>query len=327
MYDIIGDIHGCANKLEGLLGALGYELKSGVHRHPERQAIFVGDLIDRGNDHVTTLEVVRAMVEGESAKIVMGNHEFNAISYATPNPEIPGEYMRPHTDKNRKDHQEFIEQVQVQTGYYARSIEWFRTFPLHLDLGDLRVVHACWNNDALDVVQPLLKPSQSMSADFVVKANQRGTVEYEAIEVLLKGPELDLRSYDQQDFKGPGDRFRHEARIRWWDPDATSLRELSEIPPGAETKSQDVYPDLPEIPCRFNEDRFDYEAGNPILFYGHYWRKWNPQKLRNWIPEKGTDWTENTVCVDFSAVRGGPLVAYRWNGETEVNPENYVGFP
>ena len=25
----------------------------------------------------------------------MGNHEFNAISFATPNPEIPGEFMRP----------------------------------------------------------------------------------------------------------------------------------------------------------------------------------------------------------------------------------------
>ena len=28
------------------------------------------------------------------------------------------------------------------------------------------------------------------------------------------------------------------------------------------------------------------------------------------------------ACVDFSAVRGGPLVAYRWSGETELISDN-----
>ncbi len=88
-YDIIGDVHGCADKLEGLLGKLGFEERAGVYRHPERQAIFVGDLIDRGPQQVETLNLVHAMVETGSAKVVMGNHEFNAISYATLNPEVP----------------------------------------------------------------------------------------------------------------------------------------------------------------------------------------------------------------------------------------------
>lgn len=49
-YDIIGDIHGCADELEGLLGVLGYRQdgRGGPHRHESRCAIFVGDLIDRG---------------------------------------------------------------------------------------------------------------------------------------------------------------------------------------------------------------------------------------------------------------------------------------
>ncbi len=46
--DVIGDVHGEFNKLVELLGHLGYQDRAGAYRHPERTAIFVGDLIDRG---------------------------------------------------------------------------------------------------------------------------------------------------------------------------------------------------------------------------------------------------------------------------------------
>ena len=48
MYDIIGDIHGQAGKLEALLTNMGYQLKDGIYQHPQRTLISVGDLIDRG---------------------------------------------------------------------------------------------------------------------------------------------------------------------------------------------------------------------------------------------------------------------------------------
>jgi hypothetical protein len=48
-FDIIGDVHGCADKLKGLLHRLQYEQRNGVFQHPRRKAIFVGDLIDRGS--------------------------------------------------------------------------------------------------------------------------------------------------------------------------------------------------------------------------------------------------------------------------------------
>ena len=31
-----------------------------------------------------------------------------------------------------------------------------------------------------------------------------------------------------------------------------------------------------------------------------------------------------TACVDYSAGAGGPLVAYRWSGETELDDANFV---
>jgi len=55
-FDIIGDIHGCASELRTLLTELGWQLEYGGDvavgaTHPEgRQAVFVGDLVDRGPD-------------------------------------------------------------------------------------------------------------------------------------------------------------------------------------------------------------------------------------------------------------------------------------
>jgi hypothetical protein len=312
-YDIIGDVHGCADKLEGLLKAMGYRESQGTYHHSERQAIFVGDLIDRGPQQIETLRLVGAMVDAKSALIVMGNHEFNAISYTTPNPEIPGEFMRPHSDKNRGQHQSFLNQVQIHPGLYARSIEWFRTWPVYLDLDGLRVVHACWNDHAISTVDRRIIGSAPMSTEFVVKANQKGSIEYEAIETLLKGPELSLTKYGQMGFMDKDDHVRTDARIRWWDTSATTLRELAEIPPDSRTPTGASYPDLPSTDCS-DEAEYDYLDHRPV-FYGHYWRRWEPKVTQ--------DWTPKTACVDFSAVKGGPLVAYRWSGEAEITLSNY----
>ena len=49
-FDIIGDVHGCADELERLLDQLGYRIDpvTGAYRHGTRHALFVGDLVDRG---------------------------------------------------------------------------------------------------------------------------------------------------------------------------------------------------------------------------------------------------------------------------------------
>ena len=81
-YDVIGDIQGHFDKLIGLLSRMGYSEVGGVWRHPERTAVFVGDLIDRGPRQVGVVDLVRGMVEAGAAHCVMGNHEFNALAYS-----------------------------------------------------------------------------------------------------------------------------------------------------------------------------------------------------------------------------------------------------
>lgn len=85
-FDIIGDLHGCADELEELLGALGYESDGApfgpslddapLYRHPVgRKAVFVGDLVDRGPRVLDCVRIVRKMVQANVALCVPGNHD------------------------------------------------------------------------------------------------------------------------------------------------------------------------------------------------------------------------------------------------------------
>jgi hypothetical protein len=61
IWDIIPDIHGHADKLEGLLTTLGYAERGSVYRNRDRsrRALFLGDYIDRGPDNGRVIDIVR----------------------------------------------------------------------------------------------------------------------------------------------------------------------------------------------------------------------------------------------------------------------------
>lgn len=316
-YDIIGDVHGCGYQLEELLVELGYLVApwSGAYHHPKRTAIFVGDLIDRGPSQLRVLKVVKAMVDEGTAKIVMGNHEFNALAYATQDPENPGEFLRPHNEKNARQHEAFLEQLapEERTHY----LNWFLTLPLWLDLEELRVVHACWHQPTIDKIKQHLGGDRFSSWDQLAqaaRATKPPTDLYKAVEVILKGPELNLVENGAEKFKDKDGHLRSEARVRWWKNGAVTLNELAEIPPGSFDEHGMPYGELPNKSLTDNSSNYTYNDAVPV-FYGHYWRAGEPLELE--------DWTPTTACVDFSAVRGGTMVAYRWCGEDRINRHHY----
>lgn len=323
-YDIIGDVHGCATQLEALLTELGYERSSSTseYRHPDRQAIFVGDLIDRGDEQLQVLRIAKDMVDAGTAQIVMGNHEFNALAYDTEWPPGSGKYLRAHDDpdspwsaKNTKQHAAFL--AQVTGADRRRYLDWFTTIPLWLDLGDLRVVHACWHPDSISAVEQQCGSSAPFDElDHLVAAATEGGPLYQAVETLLKGPEISLVNHGQRNYLDKDGIPRGNARMRWWNSDAVTLRDFAEMGGNFTTEAGEPYPPLPELDLSGTDLSYVYPAGVPV-FYGHYWRQGSPEHLH--------DWTDYTACVDFSAVRGGALTAYRWSsGETQVNPTNYV---
>jgi hypothetical protein len=316
-YDVIGDVHGSAAKLTGLLDQLGYRLVDGAHRHPDRTAVFVGDLIDRGPTQVEVVRIVEAMHAAGSALVVLGNHEFNAISYATPDPTVPGDFARTHRGRhgahNTYLHRSYLDQVVECSALHRSHLDWFRTLPLHLDLGGIRIAHACWHPASLAVLDKWTAPGVPLSDSFILEANTRGTEAFEAVEVVLKGPELRLPA--ELAWRDPEGTIRHSARLRWWDDGATSQAQVAMIPHGSTRRDGSPHPGLPDRPSD-EADGFRYSDPIPV-FFGHYWFTGTPKPAAPYA-----------VCVDYSAVRDGfPLVAYRWDGESHPTTDRFVSFP
>jgi hypothetical protein len=306
-YDIVGDIHGQADKLHALLAHLGYRDTGGAFRHPSRTAIFVGDFIDgkepRQVDSVTT---VRRMVDAQSGLAIMGTHEFNAIAWHTPDPNRAGEYLRPHGGElgqdNRKQHMAFLAEVEDHPLLHADLIDWFLTLPLWLDLPSLRVVHACWHEGYMNELRPLLTSSHQLTRKLLAAASQAHRMEFRAVEGLTKGLETALP--DGHSFQDKYGKKRNRVRIRWWDAAATTYRELAMLDDHLRER-------LPSTRVPDGE-RVAYDNAKPV-FFGHYWMTGMPRQQ-----------SPTVACVDYSAAHGGPLVAYRWSGEPVLDANNFV---
>ncbi len=295
IVDIIGDIHGNVDKLRRLLGRLNYRENGGVYAHPERSAIFVGDLIDRGPAIGETLELVSAMIRSGSAQIIMGNHEFNALAFHTPDGK--GGYLRRHTEKNCSQHSATLDYFQKNPNAAERALTWFYSFPLWLDLGFARIVHAAWSASAIQLLQ-----TPYLNHDRLLRGSTKGTPEYDAIDTLLKGVEVRLPAGST--FADKDAYLRAKIRVRWWlrrDPQGTIAETV--FPPD---------PSLPKIPFATATDWEPYGSDQPPVIFGHYWlpKDWPIRPL-----------APNVICVDFSAGKGGPLVAYSLNPERAEEPQ------
>ena len=299
MYDIIGDVHGHADKLKALLDKLEYRKIDGVYRHPSRKVIFLGDFIDSGNQNREVLEIAQAMTGADTALAVMGNHEFNAIAYATIDPDDPTRHLRPRNEKNNRQHGKFLAEFEADSVDHKACIEWFKQLPLFLDLPGLRAIHACWDQASMRAIAERLAPSNTLSSDLLISASRRGSDAYHAVETLLKGPELDLPS--PHSFFDKYDHERAEVRIKWWgDHRSKQFHELVLGPPDAIKVARDI-----ETPTEWPVEPYPETA--PPAFVGHYWREGTP-----------TPYSHNVACLDYSVARGGKLVAYRWDSEQQL---------
>ena len=147
MFDIIGDIHGYADELEKLLQKLGYISINGIYQHPDnRKVAFVGDFIDRGPKIRESLHLVKDMCDAGHALAVMGNHEYNAICFHTPHTEKGG-FFRDHSLKEIEQHIETLRQFKHHESEWPMFLEWFKSLPLYYENDDVRMVHACWDDE------------------------------------------------------------------------------------------------------------------------------------------------------------------------------------
>lgn len=302
MFDIIGDIHGQATKLKALLTKLGYKQTASGFAHPDYKAIFVGDLIDRGPNQLETLQIVKQMVDNHHAYVVMGNHEFNAIGWLTPNAHQQDSFLRPHTTANYKQHRVFLSELGENSPQHHYWIEWFKSLPLFLDLDNIRVIHACWDNEVIQQISPYLDNNHCLKEQSIQAAFDHSQALFDYCEVLLKGKEItlpkDLYYHDKEGTK------RHRSRIKWWLKEANTFNELCLLPDNEDSLQLNQQVAIKLTP---------YQDKKPI-FIGHYWLTGRPVIQTNKV-----------ACVDYSAaINYGKLVAYRWQGEENLTAKHFI---
>ena len=305
-FDLIGDVHGCANTLIMLLEKLGYSKRNGVFSHPSRQAIFLGDIVDRGPRIREALHIVRDMVDAGYAQIVMGNHEFNYLSYTTPGRPGSGmPYLREHNRRHLRILNETLEQFANHPEDKRDFLNWIQDMPLFLEQDQFRVVHACWSQEHIDRFLQTTGGSR-ISEDYLHQSAVVGSYEWETMDRLLRGTHLKLPNGEEMVSK---DGFRRRFfRTKFWSCDPQYYIDVV------------FQPDpLPEHVARTplsDADRADlihYSPEEALLFIGHYWCEGKPQAL-----------ADNVACLDYSAVKYGKLVAYRLDDETTIDPDKFV---
>jgi hypothetical protein len=145
--DIVGDVHGEIDALNSLLSHLGYDSNGA---HPDgRRLVFLGDLTDRGPDSPAVVDLVQRLVEAERAQCVLGNHDLNILlGYRKhDNHWFYGEeWALDGSDQ-------MTPAVLADESVRQRVTAFFRALPVALEREDLRVVHACWNESAIEAVR------------------------------------------------------------------------------------------------------------------------------------------------------------------------------
>ncbi len=232
-YDIIGDIHGHARELVDLLNRLGYQDNGICFCHPDgNQAIFVGDLINRGPETIGVLNIVKAMHKNMQAHVVLGNHEFRLLQKFTINPEFISKEI-------------------------LKFIPWIQSLPLFLDLPDLRVVHAAWHFSSIEK----LRDKKVKDEQFIKSTLTKGSELKLATEVILQGIKVRLPANFEY-----LDRFgiqRKKARIKWWEKPGRRISGANFFP-----KCIKYYDSFFEYDSKVEREHYDsYEK--PV-FYGHY---------------------------------------------------------
>jgi len=303
MYDIIGDIHGEASKLEELLLRMEYKLTNGYYSHSERKAIFVGDYIDRGSEIKRTLEIVKKMVDNGSALAVMGNHEMGIIRYfqLRKKNKLTSKQIYKLNRKHSKTLRAYKENPQEAKKY----IKWLKKLPLYLDLPDLRIVHACWDFESINWLKENL-PKGRMNKKFIKKMLEQDSIENKITSILLNGYSIFLP--DNKKFYINKKQI-NTIRIKWWiNPDKNLTYNKLAATSGWK-------PSKEKINTKNLSINLGYPKEEKPVFFGHYWREGVPSILDS-----------NVACVDYGAAKKeGTLVAYRFSNEKKLSNKNFIG--
>lgn len=310
IIDIIGDIHGYADKLIGLLEQLGYRHNGQYFVPPAgHRALFIGDLIDRGAQQLATLEIVFAMLDADVADAIMGNHEYNALAFATLDPHHPKQYLRSHSEVHVRQHEAFLAELPFGSDGHQYWLQRLYELPLWLETDYACFVHACWDVESMALLKPLLTEDNCLTAQGLIVTSQENTTAFDALERVLKGVETALPDgivmVDKEGTK------RTRVRVCWWldNLNKRTFHEVARAPLSA----------LAQIPSDLLAENINFalKTDKPV-FVGHYWLTGTPKPL-----------SLQVACTDYSAaVDSGYLTCYQLDTEQPLplTSSNFVQY-
>ena len=316
-YDIIGDVHGAAVKLEGLLTTLGYVERR--RRLPPRRP--PGPL--RGRPH----RPGRRSGPGPRGGPGHGRRRVRPDGHGQPRvqrpllghaPPRPARRLPPHPSRTPRRAQPCAAPGLPRPG--GRGIG-----PPRLDARLVPdappLARPRRNPGGPRLLAPLVAgacldkwaaPGRSARRRVPARGQHRPAPTcFDAVEIVLEGPRGAPRP-DELAWRDRDGTPRWAARIRWWDDTATSLGDLAGIPPASAGLDGAPHPGLPEIAT---DVAAEVRYSDPVpVFFGHYWFTGTP----------GRRPVRRLRRLQRRPRRRSPLVAYRWAGESAPSADRFV---
>lgn len=217
--DVVGDVHGEIDALKMLLDHLGYTA-NGTHSEG-RRLVFLGDLTDRGPDSPAVVNLVKTLVNSGCAQCVLGNHDLNILlgQRKHDNHWYFGE------DWSLDDSPEPTPAVLADDAIRRRVREFFESQPLVLERHDVRIVHACWDDEMVEIARKATDAAALLQEYAVRIDSDNKTVpglddidrglshqNRNPVKVLTSGKERRVKA----PFEASG-KIRYEERVRWWE--------------------------------------------------------------------------------------------------------------
>ncbi|MBD1856489.1 MULTISPECIES: metallophosphoesterase [Leptolyngbya] len=161
---VIGDVHGHYDGLMNLLDTIAPEASDQVY--------FLGDLIDRGPQSYQVIEFVK----NSPYQSLLGNHE-HLLLEAFPNGQVYAPALQAWLQSGGRATVASYTDIDV----LVEHVQWIRTLPTYLDLGDVWLVHAG--------VHPEMPLEQQGYAEFCWIRDEfhRSTQPYFSDKVIITG--------------------------------------------------------------------------------------------------------------------------------------------
>jgi serine/threonine protein phosphatase 1 len=208
---VIGDVHG---HYEGMMNLLNT-----VAPGAQDQVYFLGDLIDRGPQSCQVLEFIK----NSPYRSLLGNHE-HLLLEAFPNGKVHAPAFQAWMQSGGRATISSYADIEL----LVEHVQWIRTLPTYLDLGDVWLVHAG--------VKPNLAIEQQGYAEFCWIRDEfhRSTQPYFSDKTIITGHTITFT------FQGvtPGAIARGQG---WLDIDTGAYHPKSGWLTALEVDSQQVY--------------------------------------------------------------------------------------